>query len=131
MHKEIPIYQVTLKKKPSPISGIGIFTVEEIPANKEFYLVPFCDIRKETAPRLTRIATGLFVSDEVVLNWVNHSCDPNTELVIGQNRLTLRSKRDIKAGEEITVDYFLNEEQNNLIACKCGSEKCRNFFYTS
>jgi len=131
MHKEIPIYQVVLKKKPSAIHGTGIFAMSKIPANEEFYLVPFNDIRKQTAPRLTRIATGMFVCDEATLNWVNHSCEPNAELVIGQNRLTLRSTREINEGDEITVDYFLNEEQNNILVCNCGSSKCRHFFFTS
>ncbi|PIY97210.1 MAG: hypothetical protein COY66_00760 [Candidatus Kerfeldbacteria bacterium CG_4_10_14_0_8_um_filter_42_10] len=54
--------------------------------------------------------------------YVNHSCDPNTE-VINNCDIALR---DIKKGEEITSDYgkdnvFIHFE------CNCGSKNCRKF----
>ncbi|MFA6269499.1 MAG: SET domain-containing protein-lysine N-methyltransferase [archaeon] len=122
---------VVLIKQPSKIHGVGIFTKTEVPANREFYLVPMTDLRNSSSPRCARIAQNLYVSDEQVLNWINHSCEANSELVFGQNRVVLKSKREIKAGEEITVDYYLTEEKNNLLPCACGSEKCRNFFFIS
>lgn len=54
--------------------------------------------------------------------YVNHSCDPNTEI---KNRRDM-AMRDIKKGEEITSDYTGQGSSTSFI-CKCGSEKCRGF----
>ncbi len=54
--------------------------------------------------------------------YVNHSCDPNTEI---KNRRDI-AIRDIKKGEEITSDYTRQGSSTSFI-CKCGSEKCRGF----
>ena len=56
---------------------------------------------------------------------VNHSCDPNTWL---EDAHRLSAMRDIKKGEEITVDYALfdhDEERSDHWKCKCGSPNCR------
>jgi len=118
-----------LEKKKSPIHGFGIFAKENIPFGKKFYSVPMLDLRKEAAPKLVKISTNLFVNDSKVLNWVNHSCDANTEILFEQKGIFLKSKKDIKVGEEITLDYCCTEERNILIECKCSSSKCRNYFY--
>ena len=120
-----------LQKKKSQLHGFGVFTSIKIHPNSEFYLVPMGGLLSSPAPRAARIATGKFINDEKVLNWVNHSCEANSELSIQQNKIVLRSLREIAPGEEITVDYTLTEEKNNLVQCKCGSAKCRNYFYTT
>ena len=53
--------------------------------------------------------------------FVNHSCDPNSiSTEIGDV-----AKRDIKEGEEITVDYS-NEVVGIInVPCRCGSQNCR------
>jgi hypothetical protein len=120
-----------LVKKPSQIHGNGIFTIVKIRAGKEFYTVPMNDLRNAPSPGVARIAPGLFVSDKKVLNFVNHSCEANSIIVLGQNKIIIKSKREIVEGEEITLDYYLTEEKNHLIPCNCKSEKCRNFFFIS
>lgn len=57
--------------------------------------------------------------------FVNHSCDSNTWM---QDEVTLVARRDIKAGEEVTVDYALFTTQSNWMLdrrCRCGSPHCR------
>ncbi len=51
--------------------------------------------------------------------FVNHSCDPNTEV----NNCCDVAIKDIKKGEEITSDY----EEGGAISfvCKCGTKNCR------
>ena len=82
-------------------------------------------------PKAARIAPNKFVLDEKVLNYVNHSCEANSEIVFEPQRVVLRAKREILVGEEITLDYTATEEKNNLVPCTCGSVKCRNFFFIS
>jgi D-alanine-D-alanine ligase-like ATP-grasp enzyme len=71
------------------------------------------------------------ITDEIYVMWssdpsqwkpINHSCDPNAWL----DGLNLTARRNIRAGEQITMDYatFCNDslEQFN---CSCGSPDCR------
>jgi SET domain-containing protein len=118
-----------LEKKKSSIHGFGVFSKEKIASRKKFYSVPMLDIRNNPAPKLAKISTNIFVNDPKVLNWVNHSCDANSEIIFDQKGIFLRSKREIQPGEEITLDYCSTEEKNVLIECKCNSPKCRNYFF--
>jgi len=121
--------ETLLKVAPSKIHGKGVFALHEIHSVKYFYSIPMDDLRKIPAPLFAKISNNTFVNDPKILNFVNHSCDPNSELVLDQKGAFLRSKRKILAGEEITIDYCATEEKNTLIECKCGSTNCRNFFY--
>ncbi len=62
--------------------------------------------------------------DENPSNWgpQNHSCTPNT----AYDGLNVIAIRDIRQGEELTVDYamFIDESMEPF-ACQCGSENCR------
>jgi D-alanine-D-alanine ligase len=52
----------------------------------------------------------------------NHSCDPNTSFA-GLNLVALR---DIRAGEELTVDYAtFYDSHMTPFDCTCGSPSCR------
>jgi D-alanine-D-alanine ligase len=52
----------------------------------------------------------------------NHSCDPNTEFV----GLNLVARRDIRSGEELTVDYATFYDRHMTpFDCECGSRNCR------
>ena len=63
--------------------------------------------------------------------FLNHSCDPNCELVIWQGEspadweLCLHSIKPIKPGDELTIDYAW--QLNDAIPCLCQSEKCRGW----
>jgi len=53
----------------------------------------------------------------------NHSCDPTLWHVDGY---TLAARRDIDAGEEVTVDYATQTAESAFaMACRCGSRLCR------
>ena len=57
--------------------------------------------------------------------FINHSCDPNLWM---QDEVTLAARRDITAGEEVTMDYAMhfadpNWKMKNL--CECSSPLCR------
>ena len=115
--------------KNSIIHDKGVFALKDIKSNCNFYLIPMDNVSKTSAPSFARICTNTFVNDPVVLNYVNHSCNPNSEIVLEQSRVVLHSKRKILKGEEITVDYCVTEEKNTLKECKCNSSNCRRFFY--
>jgi hypothetical protein len=63
--------------------------------------------------------------------WINHSCKPNCEADIEDGRVFIRSKRAIKAGEELFYDYGLVIDEpltpklKAQYPCWCGAKKCR------
>src|SRR3989338_2788914 len=57
---------------------------------------------------------------------INHSCDPNSGLVIEDGEVALVAIRDIKAGEEITWDYSTTMDEDDWeIDCHCRNRNCR------
>jgi uncharacterized protein len=85
--------------------------------------------------------TFLFtVDDDLVIDagrkgnsakYINHSCDPNCETVIEDDRVFVYALKDIPKGGELLYDYhFILEERHTpankkLYPCYCGSKKCR------
>ncbi|MBW3002793.1 SET domain-containing protein-lysine N-methyltransferase [Candidatus Woesearchaeota archaeon] len=113
-------------KQKSRIHGYGIFAERKIAKNEEFYKIPLDNILGHNAPKAAHIGDGLYVLDEKVLNWVNHSCEPNSAIDLGKT--VLYALREIASGEEITVDYDKTEGEGDKIPCNCGSRLCRGYF---
>ena len=63
--------------------------------------------------------------------FLNHSCDPNCELIIWEGEtpsdwnLCLHSIKVIEPGDELTIDYAW--PVGAAIPCLCRSEKCRGW----
>lgn len=54
---------------------------------------------------------------------LNHSCDPNVGI---KGKVVMVALRNIKKGEEITLDYSANEADIFWsFRCNCGSKNCR------
>ncbi len=120
--------QSFLEKRISLINGFGIFTNKFIAKNSEFYKIPLDVIYSESKLRCARIGDKMFVCDELVLNWINHSCNPNSNLDITRDMPVLVALRDIFPSEEITVDYNKTELNGNKVKCNCNSLNCRGYF---
>jgi SET domain-containing protein len=58
--------------------------------------------------------------------YINHSCSPNVFIRVAYDRVEFYAKRDIAAGEEMTVDYGVSHH-NGQLRCKCKSLQCRDF----
>lgn len=56
---------------------------------------------------------------------VNHSCDPNTGLVMGDEGIFLKAIKDIKKGEELGFDYSTTMDDEWTMSCNCGKRECR------
>jgi hypothetical protein len=77
----------------------------------------------------TPVGNGVFMlwsGDPMEWAPQNHSCDPNTKL----RGLDLVAARDIRRGEELTIDYasFENPEAA-MFECSCGTTKCRGLIH--
>ena len=58
--------------------------------------------------------------------YINHSCQPNVRMRIGDGWIRFYAKRPTKPGEELTSDYGLSYHDGKL-PCQCKSPGCRGF----
>lgn len=55
---------------------------------------------------------------------INHSCEPNAEMIDDEGRLFLYTLREVRKGEEITFDYGYDIEHFLDHPCRCGTASC-------
>lgn len=133
--------------RESPIQGLGAFATGPIRAGTR--LIEYTGERLTPAEADARYPdniderhhTYLFaIDDHVVIDaavggnearFINHSCDPNCDAVIDDDRIWIDAVRDIAPGEELAYDYaYILDERHTRRAkrrfpCNCGAAKCR------
>ena len=56
---------------------------------------------------------------------INHSCNPNCEVLEDNRQLWIFATRNIKKNEELTYDYgFSFDKDYKQYVCKCGANNC-------
>ena len=132
---EVSWYLPSLDLRPSPIHGAGVFAGAPIRRGEVVIvwggrLLTSDDLAagKGKSHTVVQIDDDLFLgalpSEEKTLDdYMNHSCDPTVWL---RDAITLETRRDIVADEELTADYatWLNNPKYRL-QCRCGTEQCR------
>jgi SET domain-containing protein len=120
----------------SRIHRWGVFATEFIPARRKVIEYTGERInRRETKRRADeREFTYLFTLDPYWTidgavggsgaEYINHSCDPNLVSRIMKVHILYLSLRDIKRGEELTIDYRFDKKVERVL-CRCGAIKCR------
>ena len=103
----------------SGIHGKGLFTNIDIPENSEIMVIGGELISEEEC--IEREAEGnvyIFWNDQNYIDtiktekikYINHNCDFNCDVIeADEGGLILIAYRDIKAGEELTIDYGYEE----------------------
>ena len=75
-----------------------------------------------------QIADDLFIGPvaeaerEGAMMHLNHSCNPNVGV---RGEITFIAMRDIEAGEELTFDYAMTDNEDYEMHCNCGTQNCR------
>lgn len=119
-----------ITQRKSEISGKGLFALENFAKGDKIYsykkgrIVKANDIQKltkEENEHLDKIGKDKYEIISAPGCYINHSCEPN---VIEKDR-TGFAKRDIKAGEELTIDYDEIAHLSYPITCRCHSVVCR------
>jgi len=125
-----------MKLGRSKIHRWGVYATEFIPARRKVIEYTGEKIaRVETKRRAaTREFTYFFTLDPYWTidgaqggsgaEFINHSCDPNLKAWIVRGHILYMSVRDIKPGEELTIDYRFDKGVERVV-CRCGSPKCR------
>lgn len=137
------IYRV----RKSKIQGRGVFAARRIGKGTRIIEYTGEQIGPEEADRrydddaMDRHHTFLFgIDDDISVDaavggnaarFINHSCDPNCEAVIEDDRIFIDAIKEIPSGAELVYDYQYERpgryraSWKELYACHCGSPKCR------
>jgi len=119
----------------SAIHRWGIFAEEVIPARRRVieYTGEKIDAEEVERRSFRDCLYTFWLNDNWALDgavggsgaeFINHSCDPNLTSHVVRGHIFYTSNRRIEPGEELTVDYNL-DETDEKIACTCGSKNCR------
>ncbi len=106
--------------KSSDIHGKGIFTKTDIPEGSPIMVIKGevisgdeCERREEEEDNVYIFWNGDTYIDTAMtkkIKYINHDCDFNCDVVErDEESLRLIAYRDIKAGEELTIDYGYDE----------------------
>ena len=120
----------------SRIHGRGLFAVSDIAAGeivavKGGHIITRAVLR-ELTPRLgpaeVQIGDDLFICPvteeerEGSMIFSNHSCEPNIGV---RGQIVFVAMRDIRAGEELTHDWAMTDDDDSSTECRCGARSCR------
>jgi SET domain-containing protein len=106
----------------SKIEGNGLFSKRDIKKNEiivdyrnlQWYTLNVDQLTEYQINRnwLIMLGEGMCETTDTIkeLYYMNHSRNPNTNWYIKEKYIT--AARDIKAGEELTIDYRLEERSN-------------------
>jgi SET domain-containing protein len=125
-----------LKLARSKIHRWGIYAAEPIPARRK--------VMEYIGEKISRVETKrrastcefnyLFTLDNYWTidgsvggsgaEYINHSCEPNLISRIVKGHILYFSLRNIKRGEELTIDYHFSADVDK-VPCACGAPNCR------
>ncbi|HEY6052245.1 MAG TPA: SET domain-containing protein-lysine N-methyltransferase [Thermoanaerobaculia bacterium] len=121
---------------PSRIEGRGLFASEPIGAGELvavkggsiFGRGELARIARELGSAEIQIGEDLFIGPvreqdrEGSMIFSNHSCDPNLGV---RGQIVFVAMRDVAAGEELTHDWAMTDDDDGTMECRCGSRMCR------
>lgn len=120
----------------SHIQGKGLFTDAPLRARKKIgeYTGERISVREgRRRAKMQKHVTIVEVSDTVAIDgsvnggpfrFINHCCEPNVYIRMAYGRAEFYALRDIRAGEELTMDYGESHHEGK-VACHCGAVRCQ------
>jgi uncharacterized protein len=133
--------------RDSPIQGRGAFATRRIRKGARIIEYTGERISQDEADEryddesMGRHHTFLFTLDEKTVidaavggneaRFINHSCDPNCQALIEDDKIFIYALKDIPPGTELVYDYAyeraegMDEESEKLYMCRCGAKNCR------
>jgi SET domain-containing protein len=115
--------------------GRGVFALCDMAVGEEILVFSGPLVNKEVLPvphtpendYYLQIDDGLFLGPSGELDdYVNHSCEPNSGIVVAGVEVRLVAIRPIAAGEQVCFDYSTAMDDYPWeMACRCGAHSCR------
>jgi SET domain-containing protein len=136
-----------IEVRDSRLHGLGVFAARRIPRGTR--VIEYLGERVSHTEADRRYDhkeahdnhTFLFIVDAHIVidagvdgneaRFMNHSCEPNCESLIENQRVYIDAIRTIEPGEELTYDYQIQREADDppdidaIFACRCGFGRCR------
>ena len=118
---------------PSGIEGLGIFAARSFSRGERIRrinmlreITPDAPLRADLGERADHCdyPDGKMVLLGYPDRHVNHRCDPNAFVVYAGETSALVARRDIRPGDEITIDYNINISGGTAWPCRCGVARC-------
>lgn len=122
--------------KKSGIHSTGVFAKKDIPEETKIIEYVGEKVTHTEADRRTNSKIFAFILNkrycidgDVLYNtakYINHSCDPNSEVDIIKGHIWVIAAKDIKKGEEITYNYNFEFDKDDFgeHPCRCGTKRC-------
>jgi len=113
-------------------TGLGLLNLRPIPSGKRIIeytgiIITNEQVKKSRSKYLMELDEHHTIDGTPRANlarYINHSCRPNAEAYTSRKHVWIWSKRSIKAGEEITIDYGKEYFDDFIRAKGCGCEMC-------
>ncbi len=105
--------------------GRALFALEPIASNEVIveFEQNFIDVPTWTSMQVDEETHQDATDRDALENYVNHACRPNGYIEF--STLTLRARRTIESGEELTFNYNTTEwNMTQGFQCKCGCQGC-------
>jgi len=140
--------------KTSPVHGKGVFAKRIIPKGTRIFeydgeRVLKTNLASDLAKGLTSLTYVMNLDEKYAIDgerggndsrFINHSCDPNCEVIYFGGIPYIYAMQDIPQGEEINFDYkygsesdveFTDEQKREWFPCKCGAKNCHGTLLNS
>ena len=124
--------------RPSTIHGTGVFARCDIAEDAIILEYVGERLTKDESER-RRVEGNFFVfivNDEFdidgAVDWnparfINHSCAPNCDAWMEDERIWISARRDLRAGEELSFNYGYDLHDYEEHVCRCGAKECLGF----
>jgi uncharacterized protein len=122
----------------SKIHGTGVFATLALSENEK--VCPYVGRRISKAESLDACMNGnacIFALSETEdldgdipsnpARYINHSCDPNCDVVLETGCLWVITRRPVSCGEELTFNYGYDLTDWRSYPCRCGTARCPGY----
>lgn len=131
MNNNIKDWEHQIAVNVSSVHGKGLFAKTDIPLGALIMVIrgevisgDECERREEETNNVYIFWNGetyIDTADTDKIKYINHDCNPNCDVDDrDEHTLSLLAARDIKSGEELTIDYNYEEIYDGCNCYSCG-----------
>ena len=134
--------------RTSPVHGRGVFAKRMIPKGTRIFeyageRVQKANLAQDLVDGLTSLVYVMNLNETYAVDgerggndarFINHSCDPNCEVLYFNDTPYIYAMQEIPEGDELSFDYKYGiegdveaslEQKREWFPCNCGAKNCR------